>query len=26
VLNWGIAHWDAMLIPRTLSLPEAQLQ
>ena len=26
VLNWGIAHWDAMLIPRTLNLPEAQLQ
>ena len=26
VLNWGIAHWDAMLIPRRLSLPEAQLQ
>ncbi|MBV7568990.1 tRNA glutamyl-Q(34) synthetase GluQRS [Pseudomonas sp. PDM27] len=25
VLNWGIAHWDALLIPRTLSLPEAQL-
>lgn len=26
VLNWGIAHWDALLIPRTLTLPEAQLQ
>ncbi|MBB3242616.1 glutamyl-Q tRNA(Asp) synthetase [Pseudomonas sp. Tn43] len=26
VLNWGIAHWDAALIPRTLTLPEAQLQ
>ncbi|HWT67924.1 MAG TPA: tRNA glutamyl-Q(34) synthetase GluQRS [Pseudomonas sp.] len=26
VLAWGIAHWDASLIPRTLSLPEAQLQ
>ena len=26
VLNWGIAHWDATLIPRTLNLPEAQLQ
>ena len=26
VLNWGIAHWDAELIPRTLNLPEAQLQ
>jgi glutamyl-Q tRNA(Asp) synthetase len=26
VLGWGIAHWDALLIPRTLSLPEAQLQ
>jgi len=26
VLNWGIAHWDAMQIPRTLNLPEAQLQ
>ena len=26
VLNWGIAHWDAVLIPRTLNLPEAQLQ
>ena len=26
VLNWGIAHWDAALIPRTLNLPEAQLQ
>lgn len=25
VLNWGIAHWDASLIPRTLNLPEAQL-
>ena len=26
VLNWGIAHWDASLIPRTLTLREAQLQ
>jgi len=26
VLNWGIAHWDVVLIPRTLNLPEAQLQ
>ncbi|CAI8840003.1 MULTISPECIES: tRNA glutamyl-Q(34) synthetase GluQRS [Pseudomonas] len=26
VLDWGITHWDALLIPRTLSLPEAQLQ
>ncbi|WP_253418648.1 tRNA glutamyl-Q(34) synthetase GluQRS [Pseudomonas sp. GGS8] len=26
VLNWGIAHWDASLIPRTLTLPEAQLR
>jgi len=26
VLNWGIAHWDAGLIPRTLSVPEAQLR
>ncbi|APC17474.1 tRNA glutamyl-Q(34) synthetase GluQRS [Pseudomonas frederiksbergensis] len=26
VLNWGIRHWDAMLIPRTLTLPEAQLR
>ncbi|WP_454869054.1 tRNA glutamyl-Q(34) synthetase GluQRS [Pseudomonas farris] len=26
VLNWGVAHWDASLIPRTLTLPEAQLQ
>ncbi|SDO07517.1 glutamyl-Q tRNA(Asp) synthetase [Pseudomonas arsenicoxydans] len=26
VLNWGIAHWDARSIPRTLALPEAQLQ
>jgi glutamyl-Q tRNA(Asp) synthetase len=26
VLNWGIAHWDALLIPRTHNLPEAQLQ
>jgi glutamyl-Q tRNA(Asp) synthetase len=26
VLNWGIAHWDALLIPRTLNLPEAELQ
>ena len=26
VLKWGIAHWDASKIPRTLHLPEAQLQ
>lgn len=26
VLNWGITHWDAGLIPRTLSVPEAQLR
>jgi glutamyl-Q tRNA(Asp) synthetase len=26
VLNWAIGHWDALLIPRTLDLPEAQLQ
>jgi glutamyl-Q tRNA(Asp) synthetase len=26
VLNWGVAHWDALSIPRTLALPEAQLQ
>ena len=26
VLNWAISHWDALLIPRTLDLPEAQLQ
>ncbi|MGE8154311.1 tRNA glutamyl-Q(34) synthetase GluQRS [Pseudomonas vancouverensis] len=26
VLKWGIAHWDATRIPRTLNLPEAQLQ
>lgn len=26
VLAWGISHWDASLIPRTLSLPEAQLK
>lgn len=26
VLNWGIKHWDAALIPRTLTLPEAQLR
>ncbi|MFJ2366409.1 tRNA glutamyl-Q(34) synthetase GluQRS [Pseudomonas sp. NPDC087697] len=25
VLDWGIRHWDARLIPRTLTLPEAQL-
>ncbi|MFW0756222.1 tRNA glutamyl-Q(34) synthetase GluQRS [Pseudomonas sp. H11T01] len=25
VLNWGIRHWDAALIPRTLTLPEAQI-
>ena len=26
VLDWGIIHWDALKIPRTLHLPEAQLQ
>lgn len=26
VLDWGIIHWDALKIPRTLTLPEAQLQ
>jgi glutamyl-Q tRNA(Asp) synthetase len=26
VLDWGIAHWDALLIPHALNLPEAQLQ
>ncbi|SEM91940.1 glutamyl-Q tRNA(Asp) synthetase [Pseudomonas sp. ok272] len=26
VLQWGIGHWDATLIPRTLTLPEAQLR
>jgi glutamyl-Q tRNA(Asp) synthetase len=26
VLNWGIQHWDAALIPRTLTLPEAQIR
>ncbi|OLF52005.1 tRNA glutamyl-Q(34) synthetase GluQRS [Pseudomonas chlororaphis] len=25
VLRWGIEHWDALLIPRTLSMPEAQI-
>lgn len=25
IMKWGIAHWDAALIPRTLSVPEAQL-
>ncbi|MGC5701989.1 tRNA glutamyl-Q(34) synthetase GluQRS [Pseudomonas sp. NFXW11] len=25
IMNWAIAHWDATLIPRTLSVPEAQL-
>ncbi|QLL12586.1 tRNA glutamyl-Q(34) synthetase GluQRS [Pseudomonas chlororaphis] len=25
VLSWGIEHWDALLIPRTLSVPEAQI-
>lgn len=25
IMRWGIAHWDASLIPRTPSLPEAQL-
>lgn len=26
VLDWGIAHWNAGLIPRTLTLAEAQLR
>ena len=26
VLKWGTGHWDATLIPRTLTLPEAQLR
>ncbi|MGE7958404.1 tRNA glutamyl-Q(34) synthetase GluQRS [Pseudomonas sp. NPDC089530] len=26
VLGWGIEHWDALLIPRTLSVPEAQIR
>ncbi|SFO59656.1 glutamyl-Q tRNA(Asp) synthetase [Pseudomonas sp. NFACC24-1] len=26
VLAWGIRHWDADKIPRTLSLPEAQIR
>ncbi|AZE25873.1 Glutamyl-Q tRNA(Asp) synthetase [Pseudomonas chlororaphis subsp. aureofaciens] len=26
VLSWGIEHWDALLIPRTLSVPEAQIR
>ncbi|UCR82695.1 tRNA glutamyl-Q(34) synthetase GluQRS [Pseudomonas chlororaphis] len=25
VLSWGIEHWDALLIPHTLSVPEAQI-
>ncbi|MEX5608788.1 tRNA glutamyl-Q(34) synthetase GluQRS [Pseudomonas protegens] len=25
IMAWGMAHWDAALIPRTLSVPEAQL-
>ncbi|MGE8353309.1 MAG: tRNA glutamyl-Q(34) synthetase GluQRS [Pseudomonas protegens] len=25
IMKWGISHWDAELIPRTLSVPEAQL-
>ncbi|POA51644.1 MULTISPECIES: tRNA glutamyl-Q(34) synthetase GluQRS [unclassified Pseudomonas] len=25
IMQWGTRHWDAMLIPRTLSVPEAQL-
>lgn len=25
IMRWGIAHWDAGLIPRTPSVPEAQL-
>lgn len=26
VLSWGIRHWDALQIPRTLTLPEAQIR
>ncbi|WDH52500.1 MULTISPECIES: tRNA glutamyl-Q(34) synthetase GluQRS [Pseudomonas] len=26
VLSWGIEHWDALLIPRTMSVPEAQIR
>lgn len=26
ILGWGIVHWDASLIPRVLTLAEAQLQ
>jgi glutamyl-Q tRNA(Asp) synthetase len=26
VLSWGIEHWDALLIPRTLNVPEAQIR
>ncbi|MDF2397958.1 tRNA glutamyl-Q(34) synthetase GluQRS [Pseudomonas sp. 3MA1] len=26
IMAWGMAHWDAALIPRTLSVPEAQLR
>ncbi|ROL78747.1 tRNA glutamyl-Q(34) synthetase GluQRS [Pseudomonas chlororaphis] len=26
VLSWGIEHWDVLLIPRTLSVPEAQIR
>ena len=26
VLDWGIAHWNAANIPRTLTLAEAQLR
>ncbi|AZC26035.1 MULTISPECIES: tRNA glutamyl-Q(34) synthetase GluQRS [Pseudomonas] len=25
IMRWGIHHWDASLIPRTLNVPEAQL-
>lgn len=25
IMKWGARHWDASLIPRTLSVPEAQL-
>ncbi|WMN16923.1 tRNA glutamyl-Q(34) synthetase GluQRS [Pseudomonas piscis] len=25
IMQWGTRHWDATLIPRTLSVPEAQL-
>ncbi|WHS59486.1 tRNA glutamyl-Q(34) synthetase GluQRS [Pseudomonas sp. G2-4] len=26
LLDWGVRHWDAAKIPRTLSLPEAQIR